>query len=66
MSGENHYMDAEVVDVEEFNFEDELNSDDCENAYGFLQSASTNVEVQKEIEDLRGKNHTSIRRVKDD
>jgi hypothetical protein len=57
MGGESHYMEGEVVEAGEFNFEDELNSEDCENAYGFLHSASTDVEMQKEIEDLRGKNH---------
>jgi hypothetical protein len=57
MSGENHYMEAEVVDAGEFNFEDELNSEDCEKAYGFLHSTSTDMEVKKQIEDLRGKNH---------
>jgi hypothetical protein len=45
------------VDAGEFNFDDELNSKDCKNAYGFLHSASTDMEVQKQIEDLRGKNH---------
>jgi hypothetical protein len=57
MGGESHYLEGEVVDAGEFNFEDELNSEDCEIAYGFLNSASTDVEVQKEIEDLRGENH---------
>jgi hypothetical protein len=55
--GESHYMDSEVVEAGEFNFEDELTSEECEKAYGFLHSASTDVEVQKQIKDLRGKNH---------
>jgi hypothetical protein len=41
----------------EFNFDGELNSEDCENAYKFLHSASTDVDMQKQMEDLRGKNH---------
>ena len=62
-AGEPHVIDSKVIDSEpanadEFDFEDILNDDDCEQDFQFYIVGSNSSKLLKVVEDLRGmENH---------